>query len=190
MFMSTEPAIATIERMDSLIFSVRGRRVIMDSDLAVFYKVSTSRLNQTVKRNQARFPEDFAFRLARQEFRGLMSQFVISKRGRGGRQKLPWVFTEHGVIMLASLLNSPVAVEASLRIVTAFVYLREQLKANVELARKFAEMEKRLNGHDESIAELFEAIRLLLEPPTPKTPREIGFHIKEKSIRYRTRNGK
>ena len=91
--------------------------------------------------------------------------------------------------MLASVLKSRVAVEASVRVIRAFVYLREQLAANGELARKFAELEKRLDGHDESLATLFEAIRQLLEPPTPQTQREIGFHIKEQSIRYRTRNG-
>ena len=154
MFMPNEPVIATIERMDSLIFSIRGRRVILDSDLAVFYKVSTRHLNQAMKRNFERFPENFAFQITRQEFTTLMSQTVISKTGRGGRQKMPWVFTEHGVIMLASLLSSPVAVEASLRIVTAFVYLREQIATNAELARKFAELETRFDGHDEAIASL------------------------------------
>jgi hypothetical protein len=141
-----------------------------------------------VKRNADRFPPDFAFQLERQEFATLISQSVISKIGRGGRQKLPWVFTEHGAIMLASVLNSPVAVDASVRVVRAFVYLREQLLANRELSRKFVELEKRLDASDESIAALFEAIRRLLEPPTEdEAKKEIGFHIREEAPPYRVR---
>jgi hypothetical protein len=162
---------------------------MLDSDLAKIYGVSTARLNEQLKRNRERFPKDFAFQLKRQELTTLISQIAISKIHRGGRQTLPWVFTEHGAIMLASVLKSQVAVEASVRVIRAFVYLREQLAANGELARKFAELEKRLDGHDESLATLFEAIRQLLEPATPKTEREIGFHIKEEAVRYRTRNG-
>lgn len=135
------------------------------------------RLNEQFKRNRERFPEDFAFQLTRQEFAHLISQIAISKKGRGGRRKLPFVFTEHGAIMLASVLNSPVAVAASVRVVRAFVYLREQLAANKELARKFAELENRLDSHDEAIKTLFEAIRQLVEPVTPR--REIGFHVKD-----------
>jgi len=177
------------EGIHSLILTVRGQRVMLDSDLAHIYGVSTMRLNEQVKRNTARFPADFAFQLERQEFTTLISQFVISKPGRGGRQKLPWVFTEHGAIMLASVLNSPIAVDASVRVVRAFVYLREQLLANRELARKFAELEKRLDAQDESIAGLFEAIRRLLEPPaTQEEPkREIGFHLREEATPYRVR---
>src|SRR5438876_6165863 len=102
--------------------------------------------------------------LTAKEFAGLRSQIVTSN-ARGGRRYLPWVFTEHGAIMLASVLNSPVAIEASVRVVRAFVYLREQIAANVELAKNFAELEKRLDGHDESLATLFEAIRQLLKSP-------------------------
>lgn len=161
---------------------------MLDSDLARIYGVSTSRLNQALKRNPERFPVDFAFQVDRQEFAGLMSQSVISKGGRGGRTKLPWVFSEHGAIMLASVLNSPVAVEASVRVVRAFVFLREQLLANRELARKFGELEKRMDAHDESIAALFEAIRQLLDPPASDEPkREIGFHLREKASLYRVR---
>jgi hypothetical protein len=187
MFMSAEPAIAVVERIDCLILSARGQRVMLDSDLARIYGVSTTRLNEQLKRNRNRFPVDFAFQLTRQELRGLISQTAISKNARGGRQKLPWVFTEYGAIMLASVLKSQVAVDASLRVIRAFVYLREQIAANGELARKFVELEKRLDGHDESIAALFDAIRQLLEPPTPKNEREMGFHIKEDAPPYRTR---
>lgn len=187
MFMASESATATGERINSMILTIRGQRVMLDSDLAQIYGVSTGQLNQALKRNAERFPEDFAFNLMRQEVAVLISQSVISNAGRGGRRKAPWVFTEHGAIMLASVLNSPVAIEASVRVVRAFVYLREQLLANHKLARKFAGLEKRLDGHDESVAALFEAIRRLLEPP-PGPSREFGFHVKETAPPYRTRS--
>jgi cell division protein FtsB len=187
MFMANELPHAGAEGIQSLILTLRGQRVMLDSDLARIYGVTTGQLNQALKRNLARFPSDFAFQLDRQEFVNLISQIVIS-RSYGGRRTLPWVFTEHGAIMLASVLNSPVAVEASVRVVRAFVYLREQLMANRELARKFAELEKRLDAQDESIAALFEAIRRLLEPPTAEEARkEIGFHIRETAPPYRVR---
>jgi hypothetical protein len=157
---------------------------MLDSDLARIYGVQTMRLNEQVRRNADRFPSDFAFQLDRKELASLISQIVISS-SYGGRRTLPWVFTEHGAIMLASVLNSPVAVDASVRVVRAFVYLREQLLANRELSRKFAELEKRLDANDESIAALFEAIRRLLEPPTEAEKKEIGFHIREQAPPYR-----
>ena len=188
MFMANELAHAGAEGIQTLIVTLRGQRVMLDSDLARIYGVTTGQLNQALKRNAGRFPADFSFQLDRQEFTALISQSVISKIGRGGRQKLPWVFTEHGAIMLASVLNSPVAVDASVRVVRAFVYLREQLLANRELSRKFTELEKRLDAHDESIATLFEAIRRLLEPPVEgEATKEIGFHMREEAPPYRVR---
>ena len=188
MFMANELTPSGGEGIQSLILTIRGHRVMLDSDLARIYGVTTGQLNQALKRNLKRFPADFAFQLERQEFAALISQSVISKTGRGGRQKLPWVFTEHGAIMLASVLNGSTAVEASVRVVRAFIYLREQLLANRELARKFTELEKRLNGHDESIAALFEAIRRLLEPLSPgEEKREIGFHMREQAPPYRVK---
>ena len=186
MSMANEPAVAPAVMIENLILTIRGQRVMLDSDLARIYRVTTGRLNQALKRNSKRFPADFAFQLTRQELVALISQSVISKTGRGGRQTPPWVFTEHGAIMLASVLNSPVAVEASVRVVRAFVYLREQLASNKKIAQKFAELEKRLDSQDESIATLFEAIRQLLEPAEPGQPRrEIGFHVKEQAYSYR-----
>ncbi len=187
MFMANEPTPAGAEGIQSLILTIRGQRVMLDSDLARIYGVTTGQLNQALKRNLTRFPTDFAFQLDRQEFTNLLSQSVIAS-SYGGRRTLPWVFTEHGTIMLASVLNSPIAIDASVRVVRAFVFLREQLFANRELARKFAELEKRLDAHDESIAALFEAIRWLLEPPAAdETKREIGFHLREQAPPYRVR---
>jgi hypothetical protein len=172
-------------RIESLILTVRGLRVLLDSDLARIYGVTTIRLNEQFRRNLARFPQDFAFHLTREEFTNLRSQFAISSL-HGGRRYLPWVFTEHGALMLASILNSPIAVEASIRVVRAFVLMREQLVANKEFARKLSELESRVGGHDEAIADLFEAIRQLVEPPLPEDRPKIGF-MRETSPPYRIR---
>lgn len=187
MFMANEAAITRVEAMDSQIHLVRGQRVMLDSDLAVVYGVTTKQLNQQLRRNQFRFPTDFAFQLTIEEFTALRSQIVTSKGGRGGRRYRPWVFTEHGAIMLASLLNSERAVEMSVFVVRAFVQMREVLMGNKQLAAKLAELEKRVGGHDEVIADLITAIRKLLEPPAEEKPkREIGFHMRETSPPYRT----
>lgn len=176
-------------RIESLILSVRGLRVMLDSDLAKIYGVSTGALNQALKRNIKRFPDDFAFQLSSEELEILISQIVISKKGSGGRRKLPWVFTEHGAIMLASILNSERAVEMSVSVVRAFVLMREQLTANKELAQKLSELENRVSGHDESIQNLFEAIRQLIEPPLPEDRKQIGF-MRETSPPYRIKTQK
>lgn len=175
-----------IQTVEKAIHLVRGQRVMLDSDLAKIYGVSTVRLNEQLRRNSKRFPSDFAFQLTRKEFTSLISQFAISKKGRGGRRTLPWVFTEHGAIMLASVLNSDIAIEASVRVVRAFVRLREIISANAELAAKFAQLERRLDSHDEAIAQLFAAIRQLLAPPLEKK-REIGFHVRERRATYRAK---
>lgn len=183
--MANEITYTQVRRIEDLIFLVRGRRVMLDSDLAAVYGVSTSQLNQALKRNLDRFPGGFAFQLEPQEFAYLMSQSVISKRGRGGRRKLPWAFTEHGALQLANVLRSDTAVKASIRVVQAFVSMREQLSAHKKLATKLAELEGRIAGHDEAIQNLFETIRQLIEPPLPANRREIGFHVHETAPRYR-----
>ena len=174
-----------IQTVEKAIHLVRGQRVMFDSDLAKIYGVTTMRLNEQLRRNKKRFPSDFAFQLTREEFTNLISQFAIS-RSHGGRRKLPWAFTEHGAIMLASVLNSAVAIDASVRVVRAFVRLREIISANAELAAKFAQLERRLDSHDEAIAQLFAAIRQLLAP-APEKKREIGFHVRERRATYRAR---
>ena len=173
---------------------VHGQRVMLDSDPAAIYQVSTKRLNQQLRRNRSRFSADFAFQLTVEELINLRLQFATSSlrsqittsKKHGGRRYLPWVFTEHGAIMLASILNSDVAVQASVRVVRAFVRLREMVAGHAGLAAKLAELERRLDSHDESIANLFQAIRQLLTPPT-KPKREIGFHVREDGTRYRIR---
>ncbi|MCX6898467.1 MAG: ORF6N domain-containing protein [Verrucomicrobia bacterium] len=184
-------AIKRKERIENLILTVRGQRVMLDSDLAKIYRVTTKQLNQQLKRNQSRFPKDFAFQLTRQEVMILRSQIVTSSL-HGGRRYLPWVFTEHGAIMLATVLNSPVAVEASVRVVRAFVYMREQLAklgkiSSADVMKKLAELEGRVGEHDEAIRLIFTALRQMLEPAAPaeEAPkREIGFHVREARGRY------
>src|ERR1700736_180101 len=175
---SPQSQLGTVE---SAIYLIRGQRVMLDSDLAAVYGTSTMRLNEQFRRNRQRFTKDFAFRLTAAEFRRLISQIAISKKGRGGRRKLPWVFTEHGAIMLASVLNSPIAVKASVRVVRAFVRLREMISANAQLAGKLAELERRLDSHDSASVDLFAALKRLLEPSEPIKQRKIGFHVGEKS---------
>jgi ORF6N domain len=186
-FDSAMPPNRKIENVERAIYLIRGQRVMLDSDLAVIYGTSTMRLNEQFRRNRKRFPDDFAFVFTREEFARLISQIAISKNGRGGRRKLPIAFTEHGAIMLASVLNSDVAVQASVRVVRAFVRLREMVSANAQLATKLAELERRLDSHDEAIVDLFATLRRLLEPAEPATKREIGFHVRERAARYRTR---
>lgn len=158
------------------IFMIRGQRVMLDSDLAKIYGVTTARLNQQVNRNQERFPEDFMFQLMKEEYESLMLQFATSKKGRGGRRKLPYVFTEHGAIMLASVLNTIIAVRASIQVVRVFVHLREILSTHKELAYKLNELERKIEKHDEEIHNIFEAIRQLMIPPE-KPKRQIGFRV-------------
>lgn len=164
-----------VERIQNFIFLIRGEKVLLAQQLAELYGVPVKVLIQAVKRNQERFPNDFAFQLTRQEFVSLRSQIVTSKVGRGGSRYLPYVFTEQGVAMLSSVLRSQRAVQVNVAIMRAFVSLRRLLATNETLARKFAELERKLEGHDDAIKSLFDAIRELMLPPE-KPKREIGFH--------------
>lgn len=164
------------EPVERLIRLIRGQRVILDSELATIYEVSTTRLNQQVRRNAERFPEDFAFQLTPDEFAGLMLQIATSKKGRGGRRKLPLTFTEHGAIMAATVLNSEQAVEMSVFVVRAFVRLREMLAANKELASRIEELEERLGTHDGAIQGILHVIKRLMNPPSRRRSK-IGFAL-------------
>jgi hypothetical protein len=139
---------------------MRGEKVMLDSDLAQLYGIATTRLNEQFKRNRDRFPADFAFQMTKEEFESLMSQIAISNPGRGGRRKLPWVFTEHGVAMLSSVLRSKKAVQVNISIIRTFVKLREVLATHKDLARK-------VEQHDHQIAILFDRLQKLLAPPNP-----------------------
>jgi phage regulator Rha-like protein len=168
------PKSALVVPVESRIFVQRGQKVILDSDLAELYGVPVKRLNEQVKRNRERFPQDFMFQLSAEEEQSLRSQNATSKRG--GRRYLPYAFTEHGAIMAATVLNSERAVQMSVFVVRAFVRLREVLATNQQLAGKIDELERRLDTHDASIQELIEAIRELMEP-APASGRPIGFQL-------------
>jgi ORF6N domain len=177
--MASHSAVVPVEHITHSIFVLRGTRVILDRDLAAIYGVTTGRLNEAVKRNARRFPEDFTFQLTQEEVELSRSQFAILNSARGRNIKyLPHAFTEHGAIQAANVLNSPRAVETGVYVVRAFVKLRELLASNKELARRLDELEagieKKLNTHDQAIAAILSAIRQLMNPPTPKR-RPIGF---------------
>lgn len=172
----SKPVAVVTKPLESKILLIRGHRVILDTDLAELYGVEVKRLNEQVKRNPRRFPDDFVMQLTAEEAANLRSQIVTSSSSHGGRRYLPKVFTEHGAIMAASVLNSERADEMSIFVVRAFVRMREALANNRFIMSKLAELEHQVEGHDASIQELVEAIRELMEPP-PATGRRIGFAL-------------
>jgi hypothetical protein len=175
-------ALVPVGLVEEKILLIRGQKVILDYDLSAFYGVTTKRLNEQVKRNMHRFPKDFLFQLTEDELQSMRSQFATASK-RNVRH-LPYAFTEHGVIMVASVLNSQIAIEASVYVVRAFVKLREMMIANKELAHKLAELEKKVASHDGAIRSLVAAIKELMTPPVSKE-KKIGF-IKESRAIYRT----
>jgi hypothetical protein len=182
--MATSRTLVPAGRIAQSIHLLRSQKVMLDVDLAALYGVPTGQLNRAVKRNLARFPSDFMFQINRSEARILKCQFGISSWG--GRRGYPFAFTEQGVAMLSSVLNSPRAVKVNIAIMRAFVKLRETLDNNRELGRRFSELQRRVGQHDEEIAAIIDAIKQLMMPPE-KPRREIGFHVRETSPRYRTR---
>ena len=174
------------EVIERRIFLIRGFKVMLSPHLASLYEVEPRALNQAVKRNSDRFPVDFMFQLSAREFDNLKSQFVISSWG-GSRRARPYAFTEQGVAMLSSVLNSRRAVKVNIEIMRAFVRLREVMAGNQELTQKLAELERKFGAHDEQIQSIFEAIRQLMAAPEPPEPprKEMGFHIKEDGVPYR-----
>ena len=147
---------------------------MLDSDLATIYGVSTKALNQAVRRNPDRFPEDFMFQLSESETAALRSQSVTSKRGRGGRRYQPIAFTEHGAVMLSAVLRSLTAVRASVLIARAFIRLRRLAIAHKDLARRLERLERTVAGHGSEIDEFFDALRRLIDEPI-EAPKKIGF---------------
>src|SRR5437016_2445943 len=182
--------ITRVEQIEHCIFLMRGQKVMLDFHLAALYGVETKNLNKAVRRNQDRFPADFVFHLTAGELANLKFQFGTSSSTHGGRRKPVSAFTEQGVAMLSSVLRSERAIHVNVAIMRAFVRLRETLSLHKELAHKLTELERKIEGQDESIHTLFEAIRQLMTP-AEQPRKEIGFHIKENSVPYRTtRKGK
>ena len=183
-FKKTSKAQLTLyKRIGEMIFSLRGEKAILDSDLALIYGVTTARLNQQVKRNRERFPIDFVFQLTKAEFNSLMLQNATSNPSRGGRRKLPMAFTEHGTIMAANVLNSYKAVRMSVLVVRAFVQLRRNIAVHSELAKRLDELERKVINHDSDIQTILEAIRQLMQPPE-KAKKYYGFTIGEPAVKY------
>jgi len=161
-------ALTRVEGITPVILVFRGQRVILDRELAVIYGVTTKRLNEQVKRNSERFPEDFMFQLTPEEAELSRSQFATLKPGRGQNIKYrPYAFTEHGAIQAANVLSSPRAIEMGVFVVRAFVKLRQMLASNKELAQKVDELERKLQTHDRAMVDILKAIRELMNPPTP-----------------------
>ena len=163
-------SIVPLENIESRIFLIRGHKVMIDADLANIYGVTTKRLNEQIKRNRDRFPEDFMFQLTKEEKDEVVANCDHLKKLKYS-PVLPNAFTEHGAIMIATILNSPVAVQASIHVVRAFVKLRQILASNKELSKRFNELEKK---YDAQFKVVFDAIRQLMTPPEPKR-RKIGF---------------
>jgi hypothetical protein len=160
------------------IVTVRGQRVLLDSDLAALYEVPTKVFNQAVKRNLSRFPEDFSFILTGEEWLRLRSQIVTSSLSHGGRRYAPRVFTEHGALMAASILNSDRAVAMSVYVIRAFIEIREQLAANQTILKRLAEIDNTLLIHDASLRDIYQKLRPQLTAPPAPPKREMGFHTR------------
>ena len=192
------PALEAVER---IILLLRGTRVILDADLARIYGVPTFRFNEAIRRNLARFPSDFMFRLTREEWialRALRSQFAIlndapgstsqetaSKSGRGRHRKyLPLAFTEHGALMATNLLRSPRAVAMSVFVIRAFVRMRERLTANETILHHLSEIDRKLLTHNAALQDIYRKLRPLLAPPPEPPRKQIGFHVRESRARY------
>jgi len=178
-------SIVPAELIERRIYLIRGQKVMLSSDLAEMYSVETRVLNQAVKRNQDRFPDDFVFQLTKEEAEKLVSQNVIPHIKYFGGSS-PFAFTEQGVAMLSGVLKSQRAIQVNIAIMRTFVKLRKLVSAHKELSEKLVELEQRIAHHDLEIRAIFDAIRQLMQPPeNPR--RKIGFHAKEKKARYETK---
>jgi len=176
--MTSEKSIIPIGKIEQRILLIRGEKVIIDADLAEFYGVPTRRLNEQIKRNKERFPEDFMFQLSADEKSEVVAKCDHLEKLKFSKA-LPYAFTEHGAIMVASVLNSPQAAEVSIYIVRAFVKLRQVISEHKELTRKISQIERHLSGHDEQINAIIKTIKQLIQPaPVPKK-RRIGFDTEE-----------
>src|SRR5947209_4681614 len=158
------------------IHTIRGQKVLLDSELSTLYGVLTKRLNEAVKRNKSRFPAEFCFQVTRSELAVLRSQIATSKAGRGGQRYLPYAFSEHGALMAATVLNSRKAVQMSLFIVKAFVQMREELTTSTTILRRLAEIDKKLLMHDTVLRDIYHKLLPLLSLPDEPSKPKIGFH--------------
>jgi hypothetical protein len=186
--MKNPTGIVPLQGVTTVIRIIRNLRVILDADLAELYGVSTKALNQAVKRNQVRFPLDFIFQMTPGETEAMnRSQIVTGSQKHRDPRFPPYAFTEHGAIMVATILNSPRATAMSVYVIRAFIRMREEIAANAAILKRLAEIDKNLLLHDVALRDIYQKLRPLLEPPTLPPKPEIGFHVKEASVPYRVR---
>ncbi len=183
--MTTPPTAAPAEPIAPLILSLRDQRVLVDADLARLYGVETRALNQAMKRNQDRFPADFMFDLTREEILRISQSVTSLDRLKFSKQVR--AFTEHGALMAAMVLSSPRAVAMSVYVVRAFIQMREEQSANAAILKRLAEIDKTLLTHDTALWDIYQKLLPLLNPPPDPPRKEIGFHIKEDAVPYRTK---
>ena len=169
-------ALMPSEKIESKIYLLRNKKVMLDRDLAILYGVETRSLNQAVKRNLERFPEDFMFQLTKEETQNWISQIVISNKERMGLRKMPYAFTDLGISMLSSVLNSKTAILVNIQIMRTFARIKQMLVTNELLRQRMEELEKKYREHDDKIKQIFDVIRQALEEPAPPPKRTIGFH--------------
>jgi hypothetical protein len=169
------PKPTPVSDVQSLVLTLRGKRVLLDSDLARLYGVTTKRLNEQVRRNADKFPADFAFQFTDEEFEVLRSQNATSNIGRGGRRYRPYVFTDYGAIQVANVLNSPAATAMSIYVVRAFMQMREELLTSAAILKKLAEIDRTLIEHDGALRAIWHQLQPLLQPPPEPPKRRIGF---------------
>jgi hypothetical protein len=172
----TRDALLKPDEIQGMVHIVRGQRVMLDFDLARLYGVTTRRLNEQVTRNRDRFPDDFAYQLTQQEVTNLISQNAISSLGHGGRRKLPWAFTEHGVAMLSSVLRSPTAIRVNIEIMRAFVRIRRLMATPGELVEQLRQLADTVQLHDTQIKAIAQVLSKMMERPE-EPARRIGFHV-------------
>ena len=191
MSLAKKQSLILVEQIEPRILLIRRQRIMLDADLAELYGTTTKRLNEQVKRNRGRFPVDFAWQLTTEEKTEVVANCDhLGADPAGCRQiadhlarlkfsrNLPHAFTEHGALMLASVLNTPRAIDVSVYIIRAFVKLREWLSTHKELAKQLSELERKVSSHDEAIQSLVAAVRRLMQPPPTTRPPRIGFHVK------------
>ena len=178
--MKRDEQIITVEQIEQTIILLRGQKILLAPTLAQIYGVETKTLTRQVKRNIDRFPPDFVFVLSREEIAQLRTAEILTstKKGRGGSRYAPYAFTEHGAIMIATVLSTPRAVAASVYVVRAFVKLRQILSSHRDLAKKLDDLERQVGTHDKAIVSIFQAMRKLMSP-TARTRKKVGFELKK-----------
>ncbi len=180
--MQSHKDLVAANSIEQRILFLRDSRVLPDSDLAILYGVTVKRLNEQVRRNRERFPNDFMFQLTDEEYERLRSHFATLKKGRGSHRKyLPYVFTQEGVAMLSSVLRSKRAIQMNIAIMRAFVRLREAMSAHAEIALKLKQLEFKADKHEKEIRGIFEIIRRLIEAPPESPKRRIGFDVRQRT---------